>query len=205
MWNRRDYVILATAAFASFGLTVATLWPRLANAVDQVKVTNDVQVPTLDLAYSQVTAAMDPAKPHTVLLTVRNSTNNPATAGFAAQADKAGPSSPFSRVGPPSAVVWSQEFAIDLNPGETKVIAVDLPEVAFVAADEGASQAQVSRLTIPGRSYLTLRSKDTPKQAAIMALVLSNGSQPTAAAQANGAGSPVVSNGPISAPVTFTR
>src|SRR5262249_31789906 len=50
MWTRRDWALLGTAAFATFGVTVATFLPRVATADDEKKVTTTVPVPTLHLA-----------------------------------------------------------------------------------------------------------------------------------------------------------
>jgi hypothetical protein len=128
MWNRRDFAVLATAAVATFGLTLAGVYPRLANAVDQAPAsTVEVKTPTLELGTAQVTAARDEADPNTVLFTVKNITDKPSTVEFLAQVMES-PSVPSgSRSMPVSQPVWSQEMSSTLKAGETQTLKVALP------------------------------------------------------------------------------
>jgi hypothetical protein len=175
MWTRRDFVLLATAAIATFGFTVATFVPRIANAVDETPVTADVKVPTLNLGGASVSAALDPAHARTVLFTVRNTTDDAVTVQFSAQATVYGPTSMLSRVGPVGSQVWSQDLAVDLQPGQTKTLSVELPQAAFSAPDS-TPPAQVDRPgTVPGSAYLFLSGKDNPGASRIQALRLWTG------------------------------
>jgi hypothetical protein len=188
MWNRRDLVVLATAAVATFGLTVATLWPRSAHAVGETpSATTDVPVPTLNLGNARVTAAMDASQGRTVILTVRNLTAYETSVSFTAGATVIGPTSALSRGGPIGREAWKQEYALKLQADETKSVAVELPEAAFVQAPKPTPEAlQVPALDkasapapvlvqmpmTPGFSYLTLSSNAAPQPQTIQALKL---------------------------------
>ena len=177
MWTRRDFVLLTTAAVATFGFTLAAFWPRIANAVDETPVTADVKVPALNLGNASVTAALDAAHPRTVILTVHNTTAQAATAQFSAGAIVVEPYGMMLRSEPRGQEVWKQEYAVDLQPGQTKSLSVALPPTAFVpAAPKSAPDAaKMPPLMAPGFSYLTLSSKDLSQPQSIQALSLSTG------------------------------
>jgi len=191
MWTRRDFALLATAAIATFGITVAAFWPRLANAVDnQPPATTDVKVPTLNLEGASVSAALDSAHARTVILTVRNLTDSAATAQFAAEANVVQPVSIMSRGIPAGQAVWTNDYAVNLQPGETKAISVELPESAFVQQPPtpapNSAQAQQTPMQMgmrPGRSYITLSTKGAPRAQSIQALSLPAKPEPTAVAK----------------------
>jgi hypothetical protein len=169
MWNRRDYITLATSAVAAFSLTAVALSTRVLNAVDEKPVpTTDVKVPALELSGVQVTAAISRAADRTVIFTVRNTTQQPAKAEFAAQASNAAPSNRMSRVMLLPRPVWTENFATDLQPGETKTITATLPAEAFAYVAEAAAApviansntaAQIANGKIPGRTFLVLAPK----------------------------------------------
>ncbi len=197
MWNRRDAVVLATAAAATFGLTVAAFWPRTVHAVDEKPApTTEVKVPTLDLQGVQVTAALDAKLEHTVIFTVYNTTQTATTAQFAAAAMVQEPSSAMSRIGPMSRQVWNQDYALDLQPGETKTVSVELPAEAFASQStaqvqsndtvnnnvNGQAQNSFMRM-VPGSGYLTLINKGTPNHEVLWALTLWSGAANNPAAE----------------------
>jgi hypothetical protein len=161
MWNRKDLIVLAATAAATFGMTLATAWPRLANAVGETPAAvANVKVPALDLGQSQVTAALDPAKPRTVLLTVKNLTDEPVVAEFVATAMVSSPGTAVSRVGPIAQPVWSEEYSLELKAGETITVPATLPSSAFESTTTAAQQN--TRVAIPGMSYLNLAAKNQP-------------------------------------------
>lgn len=173
MWNRRDFAVLAAAALATFGLTVGTFWPRVAHAVDgQPAATTEVKVPTLYLGRVEVTAQLDKEKPHDMMLRVKNTSAQAASAKFLAQAEVSPPSNPFSRGIRMSNKVWSDDYAIDLQPDETRTITVTLPDAAFVveAVPEPSDKVPAAMRTVPGRSYVTLAN--TEGRASVVALQL---------------------------------
>jgi hypothetical protein len=154
MWTRRDFALLATAALATFGITVAAFWPRIANAVDDSPpATTDVKVPTLNLEGASVSAALDSAHARTVILTVRNLTDSAATAQFAAEANVVQPVSIVEQ--PPTPALNSAQ----------------------------AQQTPMQMAMRPGRSYLTLSTKATPQPQSIQALSLPAKPEATAVAQ----------------------
>jgi hypothetical protein len=189
MWNRRDFVVLATAAVASFGLTLIAFWPRTVQAVgDTPPVTNDVKQPALDLGSVSVTAALDPAHSRTVLLTLHNLDGSEATVRFAASAAVVPPTSPFSRGEPMPREVWKEEYSLNLKPGETRTLSVALPDKAFVAAPKPTPEDNDPKKAIlretPGFSYLQLATIDAFKPKSIMALMLPATGRPDTLAKA---------------------
>jgi hypothetical protein len=174
MWNRRDIVLLATAAVATFGLTVATFWSRSAHAVGETPAaTTEVKVPTLDLGDASVTAALDAEHERTVILTVRNLSASTTTAKFSASAAVVPPSSGRGRTLNFGQSVWSQGFAVDLEAGQTKAISVALPETAFIEAKPALGQTPKNTPTVSGDSYVTLYTTDAaPRRQSIRALTL---------------------------------
>lgn len=142
MWNRRDYGVLAAAALATFGLTLGTFWPRVANAVDEKPAaTTEVKIPTLAIGSVTVTAQLEKDKPHTVLVTVKNTSDEPASAKFKAAAMVSPPSSPLSRSGPLSSETWSSDYALELKASESQTLTVTVPDAAFDKL-EGTKQVQ---------------------------------------------------------------
>jgi hypothetical protein len=178
MWNRQHFAVMATAAVASFGLTLATFYPRLANAVDQAPApTVEVKVPTLNLGTVAVTAAMDPTDNHTMILTLRNTGDADASAHFLAQASVTPESDGGSRRMPSPERVWNEEYSLNVQGGATKTVSVKLPDNAFVAAAPQPADSQGARKVnrrAGGRSYVMLTAKDLPKPKSIVALTLPN-------------------------------
>jgi hypothetical protein len=163
MWNRRDCAVLAAAALATFGLTVGTFWPRVANAVDgQANPTVEVKVPVLEVGDVLVTAALDKKSPHTVLLTAKNLSGEPASAVFQASASSTPETLSISRRAPSSRQGWSSDYALQLQPYENQVVAVDLPDSLFgstagaIQVKSVAGNSNVATLTVPGRTSFTL-------------------------------------------------
>jgi hypothetical protein len=192
MWNRRDMLVMATAAFATFGLALAAFYPRLANAVDETPAaTANIKTPTLTVGPIAVSAAMDRTNAHTVVLTLRNPADSSASAKFVASAMVLPPTSPLSRSLPIGNQVWKEEYSLDLKSGETRTLSVSLPDNAFVTAPTPAAAPdnnvqKASRLleSTPGSSYLTLASADTQNPQAIRALTLPMNPAPTVTAKA---------------------
>jgi hypothetical protein len=165
MWNRREFALLAAAALATFGITVGTFWPRIAHAVDENRsVTTDIMVPTLQVGAVAVTAQIDKDKPHTVIFTAKNGSDQSANVKFTAFAQASPPSSSFLRETSPGRRIWSDNYALELKGNETKTIAVDLPDEAFQPMqDANANKTQSTtnaRLMVPGSNTLVLLSKD---------------------------------------------
>jgi hypothetical protein len=164
MWNRRDCIVLAAAAVATFGLTLTAFYPRLAGAVDLVPIaTTNVKTPTLDLGTATVSAALDPADPQTILFTVQNATDDPARVEFLAVVMETPPTSEDSRRAPSAQPVWSQELSVDLQAGETLTIRRTLAALPRTAPSSQvqASQGKAVR-TVPASRFLTLSAKDQP-------------------------------------------
>jgi len=184
MWNRRDYGVLAAAALATFGLTVGTFWPRVANAVDdQPAATTEVKVPTLAVGKVQVTAAMDKKAPHAILLTVKNTGDERTSAAFKALAQVTPPTSPLSRGVFISRPAWESDYSLDLKPGEVKSISVALPDKAFdvPATPPQSEKVPQAMRAVAGKSELILSTTNSQntndqRQTAITALVLITGS-----------------------------
>jgi hypothetical protein len=171
MWNRRDYLVLATAAFATFGLTVTAFWPRVANAVDDKPApTANIKMPTLVMGTVNVTAQLDKEATHNVLLTVQNTADQQGSAAVIVEVQAESPSSEGSRTKSPSQSIWSNEYSLKLQPNECRTITIKLPDSVFTPAPAPANQRTTAR-TIPGRTFLTLSSK-TPPQQRVMALNL---------------------------------
>jgi hypothetical protein len=186
MWNRRDFAVLAAAAVATFGLTLAGFSPRLANAVERAPAaTVNVKTPTLKVGGAQVTAARDEADPQTILFTVKNTTAEPTNVEFVAQVMET-PSVPSgSRSMPMSQPIWSQEMSRALQGGETQTIKVTLAayltdaaageaktaEDSQAAANSGNTNsdqtkaAKSARPKTPPVHYLALADKAQPNQA----------------------------------------
>ncbi len=192
MWNRRDILVLTTAAVATFGLTLIAFCPRLANAVDETPaVTANIKTPTLAVGQIAVSAAMDRSNAHTIVLTLRNSADSSASAKFVASAMVLPSTSPLSRSLPISTQVWKEEYSLNLKSGETKTVSVSLPDNAFVTARAPAAAPdnniqKASRLleSTPGSSYLTLASADSQNPQSIRALTLPMNPAPAVTAKA---------------------
>jgi hypothetical protein len=181
MWNRRDFAVLAAAAVATFGLTLAGVYPQLANAVERSPAsTVNVKTPTLKVGGAQVTAARDEADPQTILFTVKNMTAEPTNVEFVAEVMET-PSVPSgSRSMPMPQPIWSQEMSRALQGGETQTIKVtlaahltDAPAVPAKTAEGNQAAAENSNakaaksarpMTAPAR-YLALADKAQPNQA----------------------------------------
>jgi len=174
MWTKKDTLLTATAALATFGITVSLLWPRSLNAGGSpTPVTSAIQQPKLELGNVSVTAALDPAVAHRVILTLVNSGSDPASANFKASAMVTGPASAFARGRPRPQQAWTQDYVLDLKPGETQQITVDLPDKVYelsrppapikiavnTSDNPDAKPIQVNRAiqeTVPGNAYLAL-------------------------------------------------
>jgi hypothetical protein len=163
MWTRRDFAVLATAAVATFGLSLTAFYPRLADAVDQAPGTVNIKVPTLDVGTALVSAALDPADPQSILFTVKNVSDDPAKVEFVAEVMETPSMSLESRRAPAPQPVWSQELSVDLRPGETltvrRTIAVLTPTAA--SSQVQSSQAKAAPM-VPSSRYLSLSVKDQP-------------------------------------------
>jgi hypothetical protein len=176
MWNRRDLLVLATTAVATFGLTLVAFYPRTVQAVGEAEqATTEVKQPTLHVGSVSITAAMDPKNDHTVILTLINAGDAEFSAQFVAQAAVAPSSSPLSRSLSIPREVWKEEYALNLGAGETKTISIALPDNAFVVAPQAKPEdndpKQAFLRATPGYSVLTLRSTGEKPQA-IQALML---------------------------------
>jgi hypothetical protein len=137
-----------------------------------------------------VTAALDTAHGRTVIFSVRNRAKSATTATFTAEANVTQPVSMMSRALPVGQEVWKQEYTVNLQPGETKELAVELPEAAFVKQKSQPApkpnSKQTPLLMRPGSSFLTLSAQDTPEPQSIRALTLTTVKPvPTAAAKGN--------------------
>jgi hypothetical protein len=162
MWTRREGVMFATTAAATFGLTLAAVYPRLANAVDAAAAaTVEVKTPTLDLGTAQVSAARDEADGQLIVMTVKNITAQPTKAEFLAQVMETAPISELSRTKATATPAWSQEISCDLKAGETQTVKVTLPAAKPEAK---ANPGQNQQLLIAGTRYLSLSGKAEPKQ-----------------------------------------
>lgn len=165
MWTRRDLLALATAAVATFALTLGTFWARSAVATDaKSPATADVKTPTLNLGDIRVSAALSHDKPHTVLLSARNTSSQACTAHFRAAAMVSSASSAGSRSAPPATTTWSEGYTANLKPGEARQIAVSLPAAAF-----GTPATTKTRGSF---AYLTLSTDDSKDS--IQAITLRN-------------------------------
>lgn len=170
MWNRRDLLTVTSAALATFTLTLALSLPRLAVAVnDQPPATANIKIPTLTLDHGTVTAALDKSHPHTLILTLRNTSDSDAQLQFSTSVALAKPASVWSRTPSMSHQIWRQEIALDLEASETRDVTLQLPDAAFQQPDQPPVDP---RQTTPGNAVVFL---SRPNGMIITALTLWTG------------------------------
>jgi hypothetical protein len=175
MWTRRDLVCLAASAVATFGLTLTLFYPSLADAVeDSPSATATISVPTLTVGTATVSAAMDPAGRRTVIFTVHNLSDQNTSARFVATATVSSPPPPESRGWGSMRQVWHEEYAVDLQPNETRSLSVILPDSAFGDLSNYSSNAFFASgvKAASSSSVLTLATKDVTPAQSIQALKL---------------------------------
>jgi len=153
MWNRHDYLMLAGAAVATFGITLTAFWPRHVSAIDPVNVMANVATPTLQLNGINVHAVVPASRNElwseaipvtagnlpTMSLIVENTTDAPATAEFTASLNLASKPVRMSR----SLMVpnngWSSNYVVNLAPHEKQTLLVTGTQTINLNAGERAS------------------------------------------------------------------